>query len=418
MQIHSTFRRCKRSTSLVCLAALLGLASSATGARADSDGWKISWKNGLKFSSEDGNHALQVGGRTFADFAYISEDDALRAALGGEGQGTGVEFRAARIFVSGKAYKRLAWKTEYDFGGDKVKDIWISIKKVPVVGNLKFGHFKEPFSLDELTSLRFVSFMERSLSAAFNPSRNVGVQINDNAFDKRMTWALGVFRETSAVDGFSDSSAYQITGRMTGAPVYRDGGREAVHVGLSYSHKFRELGGGEDVRWKAKSESHLAQTVADSGTLDTDGADLLNLEAAAVYGSLAVQAEYTTAWADMGGGSRDRSWGLYAQASYFLTGEHRSYDLKKGAFNRTKILKPLGEGSGAWQVAARFSRLRLNSGGVNMGNIRDITLGLNWYPYSNFRVMANYIHSNVSNADMGVDDENAQIVQLRAQIDF
>jgi phosphate-selective porin OprO/OprP len=414
-------RKTRRVSSLI-LAAVLILAGPAAGNSSDSDGWKIQWKNGLKFSSEDGAHQLQIGGRTLADFAFISEDDALKAALQG-GNGTGVEFRSARIFVSGTAYGRIAWKTQYDFVGHKIKDVWVSIKRVPMLGDVKIGHFKEPFSLEELTSLRFTTFMERSVRAAFDPSRNTGIQIGDTAFDKRMTWALGIFRETDSDGmGFSNSSAYQVTGRVTGAPIYRDGGREAAHLGLSYSHQYRDLGGGETLRWKARPESHLAQTVADTGNLNTDGADLLNLEAAIVYGPLSLQGEYTSAWADSGAGDRERSWGLYAQASYFLTGEHRNYNLKKGAFGRNKILKPLGEGWGAWQLAARFSRLRLKNGvGANVGNIRDITLGLNWYLYSNVRMTANYIHSEVSNSTLAggpVKDGIAHIFQMRFQLDF
>ena len=34
--------------------------------------------------------------------------------------------RQARIQISGTAYGRLAWKGQYDFAGDKVKDVWVS----------------------------------------------------------------------------------------------------------------------------------------------------------------------------------------------------------------------------------------------------------------------------------------------------
>jgi phosphate-selective porin len=54
---------------------------------------------------------------------------------------------------------------------------------------------------------------------------------------------------------------------------------------------------------------------------------------------------------------------------------------------------------------------------VSAGNIRDITLGLNWYLFSNFRMMANYIYSDVENTAGGFDGK-ANIFQMRAQLDF
>jgi phosphate-selective porin OprO and OprP len=404
---------------------VLGLALlGATGAVADSSdgsGWKTTWKNGISWKSDDGQFSAQFGGRIFLDFAAIGENDALKATLGGNG--TGVEFRAARLGTRGSAYGRLAWKAEYDFAGGNVKDVWIALKKVPAVGTVKFGYFKEPFSLEELTSSRFITFMERGLPIAFSPGRSTGIQINDQAFDQRATWAVGFFREMGddfgETESFSDSSAYQLTGRLTGVPIYQEDGGQVLHLGVSYSHKFRDIGGGEDLRWKARPESHLAPTVADTGPLDSAGADLLNIELAGVAGPLSLQAEYTSAWADLGiARGTSRSWGAYVEASYFLTGEHRNYNLKKGAFARNRILKPLGDGWGAWQIAARFSRLKaLDQAGVNAGNIRDITVGLNWYLFSNFRMTADYIYSKIENT-AGGDDGKANIFQMRAQVDF
>ncbi len=407
-----------RLVSLVALFLLLVVPIS--GALAADGGWQAGWNNGVKWSSGDGKYTAQLGGRIVADFAGIAEDDALKTTIGGNG--TGVEFRQARLYAKGTAFGRLAWKGDYDFAAGTVKDVWISLKKIPMVGNIKIGRFKEPFSLEQMMSLRFITFMERSLADTFSPGRSMGIQFNDVIMDKKMTWAIGVFRnmedDFGDTQGFSDASAYQLTARGTAAPLYEAEGERVLHLGLGYSHKFRDVGGGEDIRWRSRPESHLAQRVADSGALDSQGANLLNIEAAAVAGPLSLQAEYSSAWTDLGVDGTSRSWGAYMEASYFLTGEHRNYDRKKGVFVRNTILEPLGQGWGAWQIAARFSRLKvLNQAGENAGNIRDISVGLNWYLYSNLRFMANYIYSDVDNA-VEAADGNANIFQLRAQVDF
>ena len=150
-----------RATGLFSAVVIALALSPAAG--ADGGGWQKDWKNGIGWKSSDGDFSARVGGRLFADFATVSENSALKAG-DWDGNGSGVELRQARIQISGTAYGRLAWKGQYDFAGDKVKDVWVSLKDIPLAGTLKIGHFKEPFSLEEMESLRFTTFMERSVA--------------------------------------------------------------------------------------------------------------------------------------------------------------------------------------------------------------------------------------------------------------
>ena len=117
--------------------------------------------------------------------------------------------------------------------------------------------------------------------------------------------------------------------------------------------------------------------------------------------------------------------GAYVQATLFLTGEHRNYLRDIGGFGRVRPLEPfyfvprggLGSGlgscfgRGAWELAARFDYLDLNSAafaafpGVRgvagssvaavptVGFERDALFGVNWYLNSNVKVQWNYVHA-------------------------
>src|SRR5262245_22256531 len=91
------------------------------------------WDNGFNLAREDGAFRLRFGGRIQLDGAVINESNGLNddlRALGGDGQGNGVEFRRARIFFEGTVYERLFFKAQYDFaeGQPEFKDVYMGLR--------------------------------------------------------------------------------------------------------------------------------------------------------------------------------------------------------------------------------------------------------------------------------------------------
>ncbi|MFW6075317.1 MAG: porin [Chloroflexota bacterium] len=73
---------------------------------------------------------------------------------------------------------------------------------MPVLGNVTIGHFKEPFSLEELTSSKYITFLERAMPVeAFSPSRNAGIMANNTAADDMIWWGVGLFRDADGNGG-------------------------------------------------------------------------------------------------------------------------------------------------------------------------------------------------------------------------
>jgi len=277
------------------------------------------------------------------------------------------------------------------------------------------GHFKEPLSLNEQTSSRYTTFMERSLPTSNDRGRNAGIMFYDTALDQSMTWAIGGFRSTDDAGFDLDDGGYALTGRVTHTPLYAKGGERLIHVGVSYSTRTAD-----DVRLAARPETHNTNAWIDTGTFAATGSEILVLELAGVFGALHVEAEYFQIGVEGDSGVSDPdfdSW--YVQAGYFLTGESRTYERTSAAFGRIIPRQNWDKkgGLGAWEIAVRYSTLDLDDSGITGGELSDITLGVNWYMNPNMRLMLNYIMADVENDAIGLD-EDTDIITVRFQVDW
>ncbi|REJ85628.1 MAG: hypothetical protein DWQ36_25225 [Acidobacteria bacterium] len=392
--------------SLRVLALLLLLApglprptSAGEDTAAAEDRWTVKWKDNLRFTSPDGDIELKLGGRAQLDFVEASGDQPLEA-LGAVRDGN--EFRRARLFVEGSFENRFSFKVEYDFAGSDAepKDVWLQMRGLPAVGAVKVGHFKEPFGLEELNSARFISFLERSpISEALAPSRNMGVMVGDSKVERggvpRLTWALGIFQENDSA-GEVTSSDWNLTGRLTGLPIWQQDGRRMLHLGVAASDRSQE---NDTFRYRSRPGVHLADRVLDTGQLPAEGALLLGLELHAVSGPLWVQSEWQQSDLDSPDvvlGPRDPSLeGFTVDVGWYLTGEHRAWKPASAAIDRTRPLRPVSDGGiGAWELVARWAEADFRDVGDSSARIEATAVGVNWTPHSAFRVQLNWVRTD------------------------
>ncbi len=389
------------------------------------------WKDRLSFKSADGNFELQVGGRTQLDWAFFDNDGDLVSVFGEEEDG--FQFRRTRIDFTGKIYESFFYRMEFDFAGDKdlegkakFTDVYLGISDIPYIGNIQVGHFREPFGMERLTNSNYNTFMERGFNDVFNPKRNVGLMAFNSHLQSRLLWQAGIFKETDDFPSDNDSDddqGYAVTGRVVGLPWYEDKGRKLLHLGLAYSHRNPD---GAPFRYKANPECALAFSYLDTDRYKgfrladavADDVDLVSTEFLWIYGPLSIQAEHAISYVDTDFAGTRSFQGGYVYASYFLTGENRTYNNKLGTLSRIKPNKNFSPkiGSwGAWELALRYSWIDLDSGIIRGGREEDWTLGLNWYLNPNIRIILNYILANI---DHDLYDGNLGILQTRFQIDF
>ncbi len=399
---------------VVC--SVLGLSLLVAPGTVAAETLNVGWKNGIRFESEDKNVKIKLGGRIMSDWTtYVSSSDELEEFLEEELR-NGHEFRRARLYVAGELYGRFEWKAQYDFEGSDAsfKDMYVGIKKIPVVGRLRIGHQKEPAGLEQLTSSKYITFIERSLpTEAFTPSRNTGFLVQNTALEDRLTWAAGIFRNADdAGNEQGEDDAWNYTGRVAFAPVYEEEGQNTIHLGASYTFTSRS---DDSIRFRSRPEVHQSPRYVDTGSFESDLAGIAGAELAAVVGPFSTQFEFFNASVDSSEGDDPNFLGWYAMVSYFITGEHRPYELGKGTFGRVKPNNDFiaeTPGSGAWELAARYSSVDLDDGAVSGGELQNVTLGLNWYMHPNSRIMLNYVYADLDNVDA------INVLTTRFQVDF
>jgi len=385
-------------------------------------GVRITWESGMspRLDAFGGDLSIVLGGRLHLEGARFSDNEKIQAAHGEPDPG----FVVRRAYLElGGVYKRLEFNfwlnftedldsfTERDFVSDvDFRNVFVGMHGLPVVGGIRVGYFKEPFGLEEITSSNDITFMERSLPDAFVTGRNLGIMLHRRLTDERRIYvAAGVFRDMN--NDLEASDGYGVTGRITGVPWFENEGRQMLHVGAAATFR---VPSDDRLKFFQRPESNQAQVMADTGDFGADRDFRAGLEVATVLGPLSLQAEpmLAVARAENGRG-HPVFFAIYGMASYVLTGEHRSYRQQVGAFGAVHPEKPFpSEGAGAWELTTRYSYLDLDSAGIEGGVLHDWTLGLNWYPVRQTRMMLNFIAAHPEGFGVQYD------VQARLQVAF
>jgi phosphate-selective porin OprO/OprP len=405
------------------------------------------------------------------------------APLGGIGDlEDGTFFRRVRPFLEGTFWETCEYRLNLALENDQfsttgLDEFWVAVNKVPFIGTVRVGHVKDAvgFEADMTGSSRTMTFMERSsYSEAIELNENfvTGIWLNNNFFDKHMTYTYTAFRQDQATasGAFFGDGQWGMQGRLTYLPIYECDGREWLHLGISGGWRngtndisvspFRTFrlrarpelrdddpaGGGGGILTDANSNRMI-----DTGLIAASDEFLAGLEFAYVRGPFSVQAEYGWCFIDDAVGiaptgltfhpaivpPQDYMFnGGYIQVAYTLTGESRAYDrnrgtlareyFKGGPFSNAFLVWDDGchwcSGCGAWEVAARYSYTDLNNGsGLNriQGGIMDgVSVALNWYLNTNLSCMFDWVYNRRYDLPPGTVPGFTSGYGMRVQLTF
>ena len=385
------------------------------------------YNNGFKMRTPDNQFKFQVGGRIMHDWGFFNESETFESTFGQ--QENGARFRRVRFFMAGILYNtvKFKWDIDVDGGSNGVtfKDMYIGIAHIPILGNFQVGHFKRPASLDSVTSSKYLTFIERSLTNTFFKTRNTGFAFFNHAMDKKLTWSVFVNKETSErPPDFRVDGDWNVTSRVTGVPYISEDGKSWTHLGVSWSY---EKATDNQVTFNGARDTEITSSFLTTGVIGARKFNIVGLEGAINLDQFSLQGEYVITDVKRDENTNGQLDAFYIQGSWYLTGENRRYSKRKGVIARFKPNQNFswnkkwseGRGTGALQLAVRYAELDLNdqSAGIAGGEQNSLTLGINWELNPVSRIMYNYVHANFTSGtetDSGILDSNI----IRFQIDW
>jgi len=323
--------------------------------------------------------------------------------------------RRARLGVEGDIPGGFGYKVEVDFAGNSVEVTDAIITYEDDGLTLTAGQHNGFQSLEELTSSRFSSFIERAaFTDAFAFERRLGLSAQYGSGDVLLQ--AGIFTDNI---GDLPGQSWSLDGRAVYAPKLGD-----TQLHLAGSLHLAELESGDTVRYRQRPLAHFtSERPINTGNLASQSELGAGLEAALVSGQLHIASEAFWQTVNRPTGMTDPTFfGGYAEVGYFLTsGDRRGY--KGGKFDRTRPASPVDEGGiGAIQVNLRYDYLDLNDGTITGGMQNGYLASLVWVPTDYTRLMLNYGHLEYDDAVLalpsGSQSWSADVFALRAQVDF
>jgi len=369
---------------------------------------------GFTVASADGASTVRIGG-------LVQLDSRLFFGDSGGVYNNSFVLRRARLISEGTLGGIYSFQIIPEFGGGTVSLLDANVTVAPTGAvQIKFGRFKVPVGLELLQSDTATFFAERSLVSNLVPNRDLGVQVGGTTPGGRVAYSLGVFNgvpdatNTSNADFDNDKDAaarvfalpfkdasdspWQGLGVGMAASVGREKGTGAVAAGYKTDGQqtfFKYNSGvvGDGRVWRISPQAYYY--VGPLGVLGEYAASTVNVRPSASGAQVALQHE---AW--------------QVATGYVLTGEDASF-----ASITPRHPFSWQDGTwGAWQVVARYSRLKLDdrtfplfaAPATNADGAAAVGIGLNWYLNGVVRTSLDYFQTHF---DTPVVSSSTQILR-------
>jgi len=358
------------------------------------------------------DNRIQVDGATYFNLKNGMLDANNKPMMTG-----GVMLR--RVRMAAKAVVARDWYGEIDLdfadGTFELKDAYIMYSGLKSF-QFKAGNFKEDFSMDETTSSRYTTFMERAMVVnTFAPSRHIGLQAQWQKFpwlrvSGGVSWqAVDNANTRYNVEEFNKQGkgmGANITGKIVWMP-WATQEFQGLHIGYNASYRSAKktddnVDGAISLGRGYNGDYFSTRNLTSNNRFKFISAEyygvkydfLQGFELAGYKNGFRMAGELITNTSVMdknyvGATANDKSkffWGYYVQASYLLFGGKQRYDIRQSEFTQPTRGRKWGD----IEVMARYDYLNLNSQDIYGGSGQNITLGATFHVNNNVRMMLNY----------------------------
>ena len=437
-----------------------------------------SWSGAPRLEDKEAGWSFKPRGRLMLDSGYVANPN---DAVATRNLGFATRVRRIRLGAEGTIPGGFGYKFEMDFANANVgfADVVVTYAPKNRPFDVTLGNFETLNSLEQITSSRFISFLERSaFNEAFINTRRLGVAVGLKNKPGDLRGSVGLFAAHS-IDSTLDNDGWIAASRLVYSPKLGD---QQLHFGVNAQHRdfasnnngaptsgAGSPSNGQLARYRARPFTQLTDVrFVDTGNFAAKSDTLVGIEAAGIVGPFHVtgEAQWTrvNAYApgtrfsdplDFFGAepvtpSGDPTFfGGYVEAGYYLTGESRGY--RDGLWNRTKVLKPFSKGGwGALQLNGRVEYLDLDSGKLKRAFANNFVSGvatpstnlsrggqqlglltsLIWIPEDYFRLYLQYSYARITGGPLAgtvkplstapLDERSYAVdsVQARASFDF
>jgi phosphate-selective porin OprO/OprP len=387
-----------------------------------------------------GSLKFRLGGVLQTEYRFYAED---------ERSDNRFNIRRAQVELSGRMQDWLCLNFEYELKDDVSDHLLDTYAEIRFHGHaLRLGHFKKPFSLEQVTEERALYFAERSIGYSLVPRRDLGVMLHGAFANGAVGYGLGFFNTEGTDSGASrnEHDDPAVIGRIVLAPF--------AGAGNPWLNSF-QFGG--SAAYARMNLSDLKLLVKSTGMIDTnrnlyvlshdtkfgvlqDIGDRYRygVEAAWAFKSLALQGEYIrleyTDLKPAGQPAKDASFSAwYVSGIYFFTGEKPAYENHRlQPICPVQAFDPKNGSYGAFGIGARVEHFSGDENWINPeANVSSeeadaFSISVNWLPFAMHKVILDFSHTELSDPIKVrvlpdgsidyIDDENT--VTIRYSIDF
>jgi len=396
-----------------------------------SKGARVGFKREFFLESPDTDSRLQP---------YLKLKPQFRAFEANNPASNDFFMRHARLGLKGTIYKYYDFDIAGEFGkgSQELWDAYMGFNYLPWA-RLRFGQYKQPFSLDWYSPADWRDFTEMPLPIDnLTPDRDIGVMVHGNVAKGVLDYGLSLCNGTGK-NTHDTNDEKDLVARLVLTPfnASKNALLKGLHLGGGMTYGKQETAR-DEMRRKGKFQTagetvffQFNDTVFHDGERIRYGAEL-----AWIVGPFSLKGEWVRMDLDdlyvTAGGSKDDFSidGSYVSLSYILTGESQPF--KDGTYRMIVPKQSFDPKKGTWgaiQLVARYETFSIDNdlflkGYADPNKYTDdadgFTLGVNWYLNDRVKAMVNYNRTDFDGYIVkdGMELENEDVVLVRLQLVF